>query len=86
MTLQRVSQLLVRGALALGAGLMAAAALAQTGPIKIGGSMPLTGGNASIGKVAQATAKIWLDEVNARGGLPGAVLDQPEVMKAYLEK
>ncbi len=51
MTLQRVSQLLVRGALALGAGLLAAAAPAQTGPIKIGG-------NASIGKVAQATAKI----------------------------
>lgn len=71
MTLKSALHLLVHGALALSAAVMAPAVVAQTGPIKIGGSMPLTGGNASIGKVAQATAKIWLDEVNARGGLLG---------------
>ena len=43
----------------------------QTGPIKFGGTLPLTGGNASIGKVAQATMQLWLDDVNKRGGLLG---------------
>ncbi len=53
------------------AALMSSPALAQSGPIKIGGTMPLTGGNASIGKVAQATAQIWADDINKRGGLLG---------------
>lgn len=43
----------------------------QTGPIKFGGTLPLTGGNASIGKVAQATMQLWLEDVNKRGGLLG---------------
>ena len=45
--------------------------LAQTAPIKLGGTVPLTGGNASIGKVAQATMQIWLDDVNKKGGILG---------------
>ena len=49
----------------------APAALAQARPIRIGGTLPLTGGNASIGKVAQITAQIWADDVNRRGGLLG---------------
>lgn len=53
------------------AALMSSPSFAQSGPIKIGGTMPLTGGNASIGKVAQATAQIWADDVNKRGGLLG---------------
>ena len=53
------------------AALMSAPALAQAGPIKIGGTLPLTGGNASIGKVAQATAQIWAEDINKRGGLLG---------------
>ncbi len=53
------------------AALMSSPAFAQSGPIKIGGTMPLTGGNASIGKVAQATAQIWADDINKRGGLLG---------------
>ncbi len=48
-----------------------AASFAQSGPIRIGGTLPLTGGNASIGKVAQATAQIWADDVNRRGGILG---------------
>lgn len=47
------------------------AGFGQTGPIKLGGTLPLTGGNASIGKVAQATMQLWLDDVNKRGGLLG---------------
>jgi branched-chain amino acid transport system substrate-binding protein len=50
---------------------MSSPSFAQSGPIKIGGTLPLTGGNASIGKVAQATAQIWADDVNKRGGLLG---------------
>jgi branched-chain amino acid transport system substrate-binding protein len=46
-------------------------AFAQSRPIRIGGTLPLTGGNASIGKVAQVTAQIWADDVNRRGGLLG---------------
>ena len=51
--------------------LSAPSSFAQSAPIKIGGTFPLTGGNASIGKVAQATAQIWADDVNKRGGLLG---------------
>jgi branched-chain amino acid transport system substrate-binding protein len=50
---------------------MSSPSFAQSGPIKIGGTLPLTGGNASIGKVAQATAQIWADDINKRGGLLG---------------
>jgi branched-chain amino acid transport system substrate-binding protein len=50
---------------------MSSPAFAQSGPIKIGGTLPLTGGNASIGKVAQATAQIWAEDINKRGGLLG---------------
>ena len=45
------------------------AGFGQTGPIKLGGTLPLTGGNASIGKVAQATMQLWLEDINKRGGL-----------------
>ncbi len=48
---------------------------AQGAPIKIGGTLPLTGGNASIGKVAQITAQIWADDVNRRGGLLGRKIE-----------
>ncbi|MBP0496374.1 amino acid ABC transporter substrate-binding protein [Roseomonas indoligenes] len=40
-------------------------------PIKIGGSMSLSGGLAGNGRPAGLTHKIWADEVNARGGLLG---------------
>jgi branched-chain amino acid transport system substrate-binding protein len=50
----------------------AAPALAQSGdPIKIGFSMALTGPLAPNGKQALLGAKIWEDEINAKGGLLG---------------
>jgi len=57
----------------LGAALLAAApAAARNGePIKIGFSMALTGPLASNGKQALLGAKIWEQEINARGGLLG---------------
>src|SRR5579872_6679342 len=49
-----------------------ARALAQAGePIKIGFSMALTGPLAANGKQALLGAKIWQEEVNAKGGLLG---------------
>jgi branched-chain amino acid transport system substrate-binding protein len=38
-------------------------------PIKIGFSMALTGGNASIGKQILLAFQIWRDDINAAGGL-----------------
>ncbi|HXP32017.1 MAG TPA: amino acid ABC transporter substrate-binding protein [Stellaceae bacterium] len=40
-------------------------------PIKIGFSMPLTGGSANTGKVALAAMKIWEEDTNAKSGLLG---------------
>jgi len=62
------------GALVLAAGLAAAPlpASAQSGePIKIGFSLALTGPLAPNGKQALLGAKIWEEEINAKGGLLG---------------
>ena len=40
-------------------------------PIKIGFSVSLTGGLASSGKAHLLSKQIWVEEVNARGGLLG---------------
>jgi branched-chain amino acid transport system substrate-binding protein len=66
------------GAVLLAAGLAAAPApaSAQSGqPIKIGFSMALTGPLAANGKQALLGAKIWQEEVNAKGGLLGRKVD-----------
>jgi branched-chain amino acid transport system substrate-binding protein len=60
------------GVLVLVAGLAAAPASAQSrDPIKIGFSLPLTGPLAPNGKQALLGAKIWEEEINAKGGLLG---------------
>jgi branched-chain amino acid transport system substrate-binding protein len=46
-------------------------ALAQQPPIKIGMSMPQTGGLAGGGKASLLGIEIWRDNVNAKGGLLG---------------
>src|SRR5882757_8919026 len=40
-------------------------------PIKIGCSMPQSGGLAANGKAALLTMQIWVEDVNARGGILG---------------
>ncbi len=61
----------------LGAGIAVAVlghtsgAFAQQPPIKIGMSMPQTGGLAGGGKASLLGIEIWRDDVNARGGLLG---------------
>jgi len=47
------------------------AAVAQQPPIKIGMSMPSTGGLAAGGKSSLIGIEIWRDDINAKGGLLG---------------
>src|SRR3974390_3233233 len=51
-------------------GLMSGAS-AEEPPIKIGMSMPQTGGLAGGGKASRLGIEIWRDDVNAKGGLLG---------------
>ncbi|MBM3363706.1 MAG: branched-chain amino acid ABC transporter substrate-binding protein, partial [Betaproteobacteria bacterium] len=41
---------------------------AQSGPIKIGMSMPQTGGLGGGGQAALVAIRLWVDDVNAKGG------------------
>src|ERR1700759_2365265 len=68
----RLKQLLA-GAAVLAAATMAltGSAAAQSGEIKIGSSMAMTGGLGPNGKSALLAWKIWEDDVNAKGGLLG---------------
>src|SRR5207244_9818025 len=50
---------------------LASGAGAQQPPIKIGMSMPQTGGLAGGGKASLLGIEIWRDDVNAKGGLLG---------------
>jgi branched-chain amino acid transport system substrate-binding protein len=70
----RRSAVAAAGAVLLAAGLAAGhlpAAAQSAQPIKIGFSMSLTGPLAPNGKQALLGAKIWAEEVNAKGGLLG---------------
>src|ERR1700747_2956159 len=48
---------------------LSSVALAEEPPIKIGMSMPQTGGLAAGGKASLLGIQIWRDDINARGGL-----------------
>ena len=52
-------------------GARVGSAQAQAGPIKIGMSMPQTGGLAAGGKASLLGIEVWRDDVNAKGGLLG---------------
>jgi branched-chain amino acid transport system substrate-binding protein len=65
-----------RKVLKAGAALAAASALpgrafAQAGPVKIGMSMPQTGSLGAGGQAALVALRLWVDDVNQRGGLLG---------------
>ena len=49
----------------------ATGALAQSGPIKVGVGLALTGAGAPAGKMILASLELWRDDVNAKGGLLG---------------
>src|SRR5262245_16270433 len=52
-----------------------AAVLAQQQPIKIGMSMPQTGSLGAGGQAALLALRMWVDDVNAKGGLLGRKID-----------
>jgi branched-chain amino acid transport system substrate-binding protein len=58
----------------LAGALLAGAALAQQ-PIKIGMSMPQTGPLGAGGKAALLALQMWVEDVNAKGGLLGRKVD-----------
>jgi len=57
-------------AVALGALALSFAAFAQQ-PVKVGMSMPQTGALGAAGKAALVALRMWVDDVNAKGGLLG---------------
>ena len=59
----------------IGASLFACAALAQQGPIKIGMSMPQTGSLGAGGQAALVALRMWVDDVNGKGGLLGRKIE-----------
>jgi len=61
-------------AFAIAAIIVAAPALA-TEPIKFGIGLPLTGGLAQTGKAMLLTQQMWVEEVNAGGGLLGRKIE-----------
>ena len=63
-----------------GAGLLASSlptgmAFAQGSPVKIGMSMPQTGGLGAGGQAALIGLRMWVDDINAKGGLLGRKVD-----------
>lgn len=58
-------------AVAMVAGLTTGGAALAADPIKIGMSMPQTGGLGGGGKAALLALKMWVEDVNAKGGLLG---------------
>ena len=59
------------GAAVMAANLGAGVAHAQGAPVKIGMSMPQTGGLGAGGQAALLALRMWVDDVNAKGGLLG---------------
>jgi branched-chain amino acid transport system substrate-binding protein len=66
---------LLGGAMAVAALGMTSGSRADEPPIKIGMSMPQTGGLAAGGKASLLGIEIWRDDVNARGGLLGRKIE-----------
>jgi branched-chain amino acid transport system substrate-binding protein len=58
-------------ALAVSAGIPGRRAFAQQGPVKIGMSMPQTGSLGAGGQAALVALRMWVDDVNQKGGLLG---------------
>lgn len=59
------------GAAVMAANLGVGVAQAQGAPVKIGMSMPQTGGLGAGGQAALLALRMWVDDVNAKGGLLG---------------
>lgn len=63
------------GAGVLAAGMAPALVRAANSPIRIGMSMPQTGGLGGGGQAALVALRMWVDDVNGRGGLLGRQIE-----------
>src|SRR5712672_2283361 len=75
-------RILLGGTMAVATLGLISSAGAQQPPIKIGMSMPQTGGLAGGGKASLLGIEIWRDDVNAKGGLLGRKVE----LGGYCEK
>ncbi len=57
------------GAAALASAVPGKRVFAQTGPVKIGMSMPQTGSLGAGGQAALVALRMWVEDINAKGGL-----------------
>jgi branched-chain amino acid transport system substrate-binding protein len=64
-------QILSTAGVAVFAANLPTTAMAQGAPVKIGMSMPQTGGLGAGGQAALLALRMWVDDVNAKGGLLG---------------
>ena len=74
MTTMKRKWLAIAGALAVTLGVSALPAHAQQ-PVKVGMSMPQTGPLGAGGKAALVALQMWVEDVNAKGGLLGRKVD-----------
>src|SRR5207237_7023657 len=63
------------GATALSAAIPGGKALAQQNVVKIGMSMPQTGSLGAGGQAALVALRMWVEDVNQKGGLLGRKVD-----------
>lgn len=86
---------IARAGAALGlSALLPAAARAQTGPIRIGGTLALTGPLAATGLTHKLVGEIYVEQLNARGGLLGRKVEwvlkddqsKPELARTLYEQ
>ena len=71
---QRRAELLAWGALMLAAA-WPRAARAAGAPIRVGGTLPLTGPLAPVGTIHKIAGQVFVDNINQRGGLLGRKLE-----------
>ncbi|WP_372528736.1 amino acid ABC transporter substrate-binding protein [Piscinibacter sp.] len=64
------------GGLMLAAGLPAFSQPAAGAPIRVGGTLPLTGPLASVGMIHKIAGEVFVDDLNKRGGLLGRKLER----------
>ncbi|HSV48600.1 MAG TPA: amino acid ABC transporter substrate-binding protein [Ramlibacter sp.] len=73
--LQRRSFMAAAGGAALGLGAPALAQQAGAAPLRVGGTLPLTGPLAAVGLIHKIAGEVFIEATNKRGGLLGRKLE-----------
>jgi len=75
LSIRRRTVLLGSGGMMLAAALPAFAQAPAGAPVRVGGTLPLTGPLASVGAIHKIAAEVFIDSINKRGGLLGRKLE-----------